>query len=269
MLAKSEMTTVHINQGALCDALKRVRPAVSKEETRYYLCGVYMHWNEAEHGISFVATDGHRLSLVTVKTDDIHHNMPGVILSADSVAAIVKATGKRSHAYHDCPMLVSGSAVTVHPYQQPQIQCALVDGPFPNYMRVIPSGDPEHGIFTFKRDELLSAVAAVTAFREAAEDRPPAIRLSFNGTELTVSSLIGTVYGATENWTGNGARVSLKLAEPIAAPRDIGFDGRYLVDMLKTMESNQSVAFWFHDNEGPCAFKAASDGQWIVMPVRL
>lgn len=268
MLDQTQATTVHIEACQLNAALKAVKPAISKEETYYYLCGVYMHFADAE--IRFVATDGHRVSLQTVKTEHDLRALPGVILPATFVAALIKATSKSSRRHCDCPLVVRPGKVTAHPYGESEIECEPIDGTFPDYLRVMPRDEkPERGIYTFKRDELLNAVRAVTDFREAVQPGNSAILLKFNGDQLVISTTInGSIYSGNETWKDNGASVTLQLAEPASAPCEVCFDGRYVVDALKTFDERQHVAFHFHDKNGPNVFQGDAYGKWIIMPRR-
>src|SRR4051812_21273203 len=103
MLDTTQTTTVQMTAGELHSALSAVKHAMSREETRYYLCGVYVHGDEkATH---FVATDGHRLARATVT---VAMPFKGAILSRDFVAAALKATSKRSRQHHSVILAFRG-----------------------------------------------------------------------------------------------------------------------------------------------------------------
>lgn len=266
MLQQVEPITVHIEAGRLNAALKAVKPAISKALTRSYLCGVYMHY--VDGAIRFVATDGQRLSIQYVKTDDDLRALPGVILPPTFVAAVIKATNKGSRRHLDCPIVIRPGNVTAHPYNEAAIDCEPIDGTFPDYQRVMPRDEkPKCGIYTFERSELLNAVRAVTDFREAVQPGNSAILLKFAGDQLTISTTIND--GKPKTWKENGASVTLTLAEPAAVPCEVCFDGRYLVDALKTFDERYHVAFHFHDMGEPNVFQADTYGKWIIMPRRL
>jgi DNA polymerase-3 subunit beta len=254
---------VHINAGDLHDALSRVRGAVSKEETRYYLQGVFMH--AVAGALRFVTTDGHRLCVTTVKTDADNSALPGVILSAQFVADAIKATAKKRWHHHDCPLQVLASGVTLHPHEGEPIGGgpeSKIEGTFPDYMRVMPQGTPAIGIVRMDREPLEKAIAAVTAFR-AATSETPAIRLAFAPDGLTVSA-------ETE---GGSASVKVELkTTTVQGERVVSFNGRYLLDVFKTINGG-IVAFDFFDAGGPNNWRGEGHADahcvWTVMPMRI
>jgi DNA polymerase-3 subunit beta len=96
MLAKPDpKATLHITQRELHSALSRVKHAISTEETRYYLKGVYVHTTK-DGTAHFVATDGHRLACVKVEITPGASSFPPCILPTSFVQAAIKAASKKA-----------------------------------------------------------------------------------------------------------------------------------------------------------------------------
>ena len=98
----AEMNTeveVELTAGGLHEALRRVRHAMCREETRYYLDGVYLHHVAKVGALRFVATDGHRLATADIGTAEGAETIRPVILSRPFVVEALKGTGKRRDAF--------------------------------------------------------------------------------------------------------------------------------------------------------------------------
>ena len=268
MLTKTEIHVV-IEAGALRDALNTVKHAVCREQTRYYLVGVYLHYYDG--ALHFVATDGHRLALAKVPAGEEYANMPGVILPPNFVAAVCKAIPRR-RAWQQSSLIVTPSKVTFLPPGEDAtpIECTPVDGTFPDYMRVIPSLDmvPEHGMIRAKTEDLKEAVACVTAYREAVEDHVPAVKLEIVGDTVTVSAKAS----GNRNVDFRGACAVAPLAREKLAPvcPAVGFNGRYLLDILKAAKV-ADIEFRFYDVGGPNVFTVPLNPNvlFVLMPCRV
>jgi DNA polymerase III subunit beta len=260
-----------LTAGDLHDALRRVRHAICKEETRYYLNGVYLHHVTRENVVRFAATDGHRLTTADIHAPEGAHNVRPVILSRAFVADAIKATNKSRHAFRQVRLAIGASHVRLADWDGNVIDGALVDGTFPDYERVIPRGEPQHGTATLAREPFMQAVAAATAFAKASGAKwpvSPALRFAFTTDKLTVSAAM----------EGNGAacRGSACVAVDVAGstmtePRDIGFYGPQVLDILVSLQG-QHVRFDFFGVGGPNSFAGDhADGSalHVIMPVRV
>lgn len=177
------------------DALERVQPAISTEETRYYLNGVYFEKDKEGNPWAFnlVATDGHRLHRATVQIPDAAGKIDaanGIILPRKLVTLLLSMRPKK-----DDPAI----SMAIHPAYRPNDETATetltknpgtstirfkangatvtgkpIDGTFPDYRRVIPTG---HKLFaTFNRAELLRALEAMAAL---GGERSSAVKMDF------------------------------------------------------------------------------------------
>jgi DNA polymerase-3 subunit beta len=132
-------TELILNAGDLHDALRRVRHAMSREETRYYLNGVYLHHVARENVLRFVATDGHRLALADVPAPEDADSLRPAILSRAFVMDACKTTGKARDALKQLRLSFGHDLVTLTDWNGNRIEGALIDGSFPDYERVIPA----------------------------------------------------------------------------------------------------------------------------------
>ena len=247
----TETTTVaeiSLSAGDLNDALRRVRQAICKEETRYYLNGVYMHHVARDNVLRFVATDGHRLAAADIRAPEGADKMSPVILARAFVVDAIKATNKARDAFKRVHLAIGASRVRLTDWDGNVIDGELVDGTFPDYERVIPRGEPQHGTVTLAREPFMQAVAAATAFAKASGAKwpvSPALRFAFTTDKLTVSAAM----------EGNGVacRGSACVAVDVAGstmtePRDVGFYGPQVLDILDSLRG-QHVRFDFFDGQ--------------------
>jgi DNA polymerase III sliding clamp (beta) subunit (PCNA family) len=163
MLKKqSDAVVLTLGAGALSDALRRVHIAISKEETRYYLNGVYLH--HAGNALRFVATDGHRLAQAEIDAPEGADALKPVILPRAFVLDIIKAAKRTRDAWHNVTLTIDGAALRLTDWNGTMIDATAIDGTFPDYARVVPCGTPAHGTIVFEREAMRRAVAAVTTF---------------------------------------------------------------------------------------------------------
>jgi len=128
-----------IKAGVLRDLIDRTRFAISTEETRYYLNGIYIHATESEGQavLRAVATDGHRLARVEEPLPEGAKAMPGVIIPRKTVNEIRKLAEETQDEIvvrlSDTKVQFALGTVT--------LTSKLIDGTFPEYERVIPRGN--------------------------------------------------------------------------------------------------------------------------------
>ena len=272
MLDRTTETTtaaeIVLTAGDLYDALRRVRHAMCKEETRYYLNGVYLHHVLRDNVLRFVATDGHRLAMVDIRAPEGAHTVRAVILSRAFVADAIKATSKARDAFKRVRLAIGPSQTRLTDWDGNVIEGALIDGTFPDYERVIPRGEPPHGSVTVARESFIRAVAAMTAFVDASDNKRPALRFAFAGSQLTLSAAMD---GRDSVCRGSASAI-LDLAETtMTEPRDIGFYGAQVLDILNSLKGQQ-VRFDFFDVGGPNNFvgdRADGNALHVIMPVKI
>ena len=245
----------HLSALALRGLIDRTRFAISTEETRYYLNGIFLHAADGADGrvLRAVATDGHRLARVEEPLPEGAGSMPGVIVPRKTVAELRKlldeATGDVECALSDTRIQFTVGNV--------QLTSKLIDGTFPEYERVIPR-DNEKILRVGKKDfaDAVSRVAAISNERS----RPVKMTLA---RDLLVLSAASPEQGtATEELDGD--RVTYE-----AGPLEIGFQARYLNDI--TDQIGGEVEFLFSDGAAPTVVRDAGDSSalYVLMPMRV
>ena len=239
---------------AECNALiDKTRFAVSTEETRYYLNGIYLHAteNQGVQVLRAVATDGHRLARVEVALPSGAAEMPGVIIPRKTIGEIKKlsedgATQVEISLSESKIRFACGSAILVS---------KLIDGTFPDYERVIPTANDK--IMEVDCKEFTKAVDRVSVI---ASEKTRGIRLAMDAGKLILSADSPEHGTATEE-------VDIKYA---AEPIDIGFNSRYLLEMMAQMEGD-SAQFIFADGTAPAVVRDISDvsSLYVIMPMRV
>src|SRR5215831_11463838 len=132
------------------------------EETRYYLDGVYLHHVAKIGALRFVATDGNRLATADIGTAEGAETIRPVILSRPFVVEVTRGTSKRRDAFRQVRLAIGADYAHLAYWDGSASDGPLVDGTFPDYERVIPHGEPQHGSATIARDPFMRAVAGLT-----------------------------------------------------------------------------------------------------------
>jgi len=227
--------------------------AISTEETRYYLNGVYMHIAEIDGApvLRCVATDGHRLARIDADLPAGAQNMPGVIVPRKTVGELRKLLDD-----DEAKIAVSVSETKVR-FATPQITLTskVIDGTFPDYARVIPVGNA-------RRLEVDAAEFAQAVDRVAtvSSERSRAVKMSLEEDRL-VLSVNAPDSGAAEE----------ELAVAYGDERlDIGFNAKYLLEIASQVDRENAV-FMFNTANDPTLMREGNDTSavYVVMPMRV
>ncbi len=227
--------------------------AISTEETRYYLNGVYMHVSDADGGkvLRCVATDGHRLARIDADLPAGAETMPGVIVPRKTVGELRKLLDD-----DDVKIAVSVSETKVR-FATPEITLTskVIDGTFPDYTRAIPQGNT-------RRLEVDAAEFAKAVDRVAtvSSERSRAVKLSLDEDRL-VLSVNAPDSGAAEE----------ELAVAYGDDRlEIGFNAKYLLEIASQVDRENAV-FMFNSSGDPTLMREGNDttAVYVVMPMRV
>jgi len=235
--------------------IDRTRFAISTEETRYYLNGIYVHAGEVDGTkvLRAVATDGHRLARVEEPLPEGAGGMPGVIVPRKTVNELRKLLDEASG---DVEVALSDTRIQfqVGPVV---LTSKLIDGTFPEYERVIPR-DNDKILRVGKKDfaEAVGRVAAISSERS----RP--VKLSLQKDLLVLSAASPDQGTATEELDGDRVKYQ-------AGPLEIGFQARYLNDITDQIVGD--VEFCFSDGAAPTVVRDAGDSSalYVLMPMRV
>jgi len=239
------------------DDLKRLidktRFAISTEETRFYLNGIYVH--AAKEGktkaLRAVATDGHRLARYELDLPDGAADMPGVIIPRKTVAELRRllddSEGAIDVSLSDTKVQFTSDGV--------ELTSKLIDGTFPDYQRVIPAGNDK--ALSLDSKEFAQAVDRVSTI---SADKTRAVKLNIVKDKLTLSVVNPDSGTATEEL---GAIYN-------ATPVEIGFNARYLLDITGQIEGKE-VRFLLSDAGSPTLIEDTEDTRtlYVLMPMRV
>ncbi|MCZ2157704.1 DNA polymerase III subunit beta [Bartonella sp. 220] len=227
--------------------------AISTEETRYYLNGIYFHIvNDGVLKLRLVATDGHRLAQVDMDAPSSIDGMPGVIIPRKTVGELQKLLSEEIEG-EVCVELSEtkirfsvGSVV---------LTSKLIDGTFPDYQRVIPLGNDKKLIVN--RQDFSSAVDRVSTI---SSDRGRAVKLTIEHGQLRL----------VVNNPDSGSAEDQLAATYTADPLEIGFNSRYLLDIAGQLSSDEMV-FMLADAVAPALIRDKDDeaALYVLMPIRV
>jgi DNA polymerase III subunit beta len=245
--------TFSLHSTDLVKLIDKTRFAVSTEETRYYLNGIHMHAVEADDGahLRAVATDGHRLALAQIDLPEGASGMSGIIIPRKTIAEV-----RRLLDGVDDDITISVSEAKIRfAIGAATLTSKLIDGSFPEYERVIPR-DNEHmlkidtGVFSAAVDR----VATISA------EKSRSVKMTLEADTLTL----------TVNNPEAGLAVEELSVDYDAEPMEIGFNARYLLDILSQIETEQAV-FRFADGASPSLVEDDSDtgALYVLMPLRV
>ncbi|MEL7301181.1 MAG: DNA polymerase III subunit beta [Pseudomonadota bacterium] len=227
--------------------------AISTEETRYYLNGVYMHVAEGGDGrvLRCVATDGHRLARIDADLPSDAENMPGVIVPRKTVGELRKLLDD-----DEAEISVSVSETKVRfATEKVTLTSKVIDGTFPDYMRVIPTSNTRR--LEVDAGEFAQAVDRVAT---VSSERSRAVKLQLDEDRL-VLSVNAPDSGAAEEELGV-AYGDEKL--------EIGFNAKYLLEIASQVDRENAV-FLFNSAGDPTLMREGTDESavYVVMPMRV
>ena len=242
-----------IDAAALRRLIGKSQFAISQEETRYYLNGIFAHTIEAqgETVLRMVATDGHRLARVEAPAPAGSHGMPGVIIPRKAVNEIQKLIET-----HDGEAQVELSATKIRVTVGPTVLTSkLIDGTFPDYQRVIPTGNDKR--LVVDRDAFSAAVDRVSTI---SSERGRAVKLSVADGRITLSVTNPDSGSATEEVE----------ADYDASPLDIGFNARYLLDITAELDGDTTL-FKLAEPGSPTIIQDRENAPalYVLMPMRV
>ncbi|WP_438990630.1 DNA polymerase III subunit beta [Lentibacter sp.] len=227
--------------------------AISTEETRYYLNGVYMHISDSDGGkvLRCVATDGHRLARIDAELPPGAAEMPGVIVPRKTVGELRKLLDD-----DEAKIAVSVSETKIR-FATPDITLTskVIDGTFPDYTRVIPQGNTRK--LEVDAAEFAKAVDRVAT---VSSERSRAVKLTL-GEDKLILSVNAPDSGAAEE----------ELAVAYGDERlEIGFNAKYLLEIANQVDRENAV-FMFNSSGDPTLMREGNDTSavYVVMPMRV
>lgn len=249
MTADGFTHTFSLGPAELARLIDKTRFAISTEETRYYLNGIYLHSTEGK--LRAVATDGHRLALAEMAMPAGAEGLPGIIIPRKTVAELRRLIDGASD---NIELSVSeakirfkvGSAI---------LTSKLIDGTFPDYDRVIPKGNDKDLVIDNKVfSSAVDRVATISA------EKSRSIKLSLEKDALAL---------AVNNPEHGNAHEDLAVDYSFD-PLEIGFNAKYLLDVSTQIEG-RDIHFHLSDPASPALVKDTEDpgALFVLMPLRV
>ncbi|MBN8849305.1 MULTISPECIES: DNA polymerase III subunit beta [unclassified Sphingomonas] len=254
VIAEGELPTqFEMPAEALKQIIDKTRFAISTEETRYYLNGIFLHVADegAQPVLKAAATDGHRLARVTMPRPDGAEGMPDVIVPRKCVAELRKLLDEV-----DGSVGVSLSATKIRfDLGQAILTSKLIDGTFPDYSRVIPTGNDK--ILKIDPKSFMEGVDRVSTI---ATEKTRAVKVGLDHDKVTLSVTSPE----------NGTAAEEVPGEYVSAPFEIGFNSRYLLDILGQIDGDM-VEVHLADAAAPTLIREndKAPALYVLMPMRV
>jgi DNA polymerase-3 subunit beta len=233
--------------------IEKTQFAISTEETRFYLNGIYLHATENNDDpvLRSVATDGHRLAQVEMPLPEGASGMPGIIVPRKTVAELRKlcedSGTKMKIELSDSKIRFSTDGL--------KLTSKLIDASFPDYDRVIPKNNDK--LMSVSNSEFAAAVDRVSTL---STDKGRAVKLIISDNQLTL---------CVTNPDSGSAEEQI-VAEYDSEALEIGFNARYLLDISSQVESDV-MNFLMSDPGAPTMVRDGSDetALYVLMPMRV
>ncbi len=233
--------------------IEKTQFAISTEETRYYLNGIFLHTHETDGRLKLrsVATDGHRLARAEVEAPAGSEGMPGIIIPRKTVSELQKLVDDPDVAVtielSDTKIRFTVGSVV--------LTSKLIDGTFPDYQRVIPTGNDKQ--LVIDRQNFAAAVDRVSTI---SSERGRAVKLSIADGQVTL----------TVNNPDSGSATEEIAADYSSEPIEIGFNAKYLLDVAAQL-SGSDAKFMLADAGSPTLIHDMTDEHalYVLMPMRV
>ncbi|MBY6217537.1 DNA polymerase III subunit beta [Qipengyuania aquimaris] len=249
-------TSFSLPAKTLAELIDRTRFAISTEETRYYLNGIFLHVSDEDQPVlKAAATDGHRLARFTIPRPDGAEGMPDVIVPRKAVAELRKLLDENMDGDVTIDLSASKIRFTLGGEGGVVLTSKLIDGTFPDYSRVIPTGN----------DKLLkidpkSFFAGVDRVATIATEKTRAVKMGLDKDKVTL----------TVTSPDNGTASEELAAEYASDGFEIGFNAGYLKDILSQIDADE-VEIHLADAGAPTLIRKNDDSPalYVLMPMRV
>lgn len=250
LLPKQEKgNKILINEKDFINLIEKTSFSMGNQHIREYLNGLYLEIDE--NNITFVSTDGHRLSIGSVKNENTLKEKTSVIIPRKAIIEITKILNKSENK--EIAIELSENYFSLQ-NKNKKLITRLIDGKFPDYKSVIPEefNDP----ITINKEEFLSNLKQASIF---VEERKKCVTLFFKEEELNI-------FSSSER---GQAKIQINIKNNIETK--IAFNIHYLISAIEKIETNQISIFLPIDNKQPCMIKATDNKEYkyIIMPMSL
>ncbi len=249
-------TNFILSADELIRIIDKTKFAVSNEETRYYLNGIFLHKAE-RNSIQFlraVATDGHRLAQYDIPLPQGAEEINGIIIPKKTIFELRKVL---DDANGDVAISLNENKIKFN-FNNLKIISKVIDGTFPDYTKVIPQNNDKK--FKTNNYDLKNAIDRVSAVAANEESKSKAIKLSLDNNKLNLSVESQSKGSANEeiDISYNGDKV------------DIGFNSKYIIDICNEVDGEE-VDISLLDSISPAIILDKTDENlfFVLMPMRI
>ena len=249
-------TSFELPAKTFADLIDRTRFAILTEETRYYLNGIFFHVSDDnEPVLRAAATDGHRLARFTLPRPDGAEGMPDVIVPRKAVAELRKLLDESLDGNVQIDLSASKVRFTLGGEGGVVLTSKLIDGTFPDYSRVIPTGNDK----LLKLDPK-SFHEGVDRVATIATEKTRAVKMGLDRDKVTL----------TVTSPDNGTATEEVPAEYSSDGFEIGFNAGYLKDILNQIDAD-TVEIHLADAGAPTLIRKDenSPALYVLMPMRV
>ncbi len=249
-------TSFELPAKTLAELIDRTRFAISTEETRYYLNGIFFHVSDEDQPVlKAAATDGHRLARFTIARPEGADGMPDVIVPRKAVAELRKLLEESMDGNVQIDLSASKVRFTLGGEGGVVLTSKLIDGTFPDYSRVIPTGNDK----LLKLDPK-SFFAGVDRVATIATEKTRAVKMGLDRDKITL----------TVTSPDNGVASEEVPAEYSSDGFEIGFNAGYLKDILSQIDSDV-VEIHLADAGAPTLIRKDENAPalYVLMPMRV
>jgi len=240
----------------LAELIDKTRFAISTEETRYYLNGIFLHVSDdGQPLLKAAATDGHRLARYTLARPEGAEGMPDVIVPRKAVGELRKLLDEALDSNVEIDLSASKIRFTLGGEGGVVLTSKLIDGTFPDYSRVIPTGNDK----LLKLDPK-SFFEGVDRVATIATEKTRAVKMGLEQDRVVLSVTS----------PDNGTAAEEVPAAYSAEGFEIGFNAKYLKDILHQIEGD-SVELHLADPGAPTLIRQddKSPALYVLMPMRV
>ncbi len=249
-------TSFELPSKTLAELIDRTRFAISTEETRYYLNGIFLHVSDEDRPVlKAAATDGHRLARFTLPRPDGAEGMPDVIVPRKAVGELRKLLEEKGEGAVQIDLSASKIRFTLGGEGGVVLTSKLIDGTFPDYSRVIPTANDK-----LLRLDPRSFFEGVDRVATIATEKTRAVKMGLDKDRVTL----------TVTSPDNGTAAEELPAEYSADGFEIGFNASYLKDILGQIDSD-TVELHLADAGAPTLIRKddKSPALYVLMPMRV
>jgi DNA polymerase-3 subunit beta len=249
-------TSFELPARLLAELIDRTRFAISTEETRYYLNGIFLHvTDEDEPLLKAAATDGHRLARFTVPRPEGAAGMPDVIVPRKAVGELRKLLEEALDSNVLIDLSASKIRFTMGGEGGVVLTSKLIDGTFPDYSRVIPTANDK----LLKVDPKLF-YSGVDRVATIATEKTRAVKIGLDQDRVTLSVTS----------PDNGTAAEELAAEYRSEGLEIGFNANYLKDILGQIDGD-TVELHLADAGAPTLIREGEKARalYVLMPMRV